>query len=568
MKQYFSVFLCLFCLDSLFSQALLQIEGSVTAAISHQPIENVRIRLLERQVETCEGIKRLLPLFHRDFSIITGETFTDAKGKFSFVYEGNLVEYYALELLFSDNQRQYVSLIYTNTKEKHVFNLEKTPSFFSTEIENALEMAHHAAQVQLENEKINTPLFDGRYPAKIATCFDNQMPQGTYSCTISVPTEVYVSNLIDGYNSTATGPGFTGMIPFDEYVAGVVQKEIGGVTTLPNALKALAVAARTFSYRRHTLSLPVNIGQAYDFSPTVGCISAADSTAQQVMLYNNAVMNPNYAARCNGNFTQNSEQGRWGAGTCGNTCATCGNQVAYLRSVICSGHLNCIAFPNELPCCELTISTVNSLGNIYGHGVGLCQRGTQQFAGSSFNWSYCDILTHYYTGVCITNTQCSGGNTAFSVATIANPMPAGTITGGGIFNSGGNVSLSATANNGFSFVNWTENGTIIGSSSTYNSNVTGNRNIVANFAATMAIENEEFVGINAFPNPAINGEFNLLSKTLFEVQEVTDIMGKTVDFGLQRNGNTAVLQLKGAPQGIYFCKLRQNKQVKVVVLII
>ena len=172
---------------------------------------------------------------------------------------------------------------------------------------------------------------------------------------MSVPTQVYVSNLINGYNSTATGPGFTGLMDFDEYIAGVTQQEIGGVTTLPEALKSVAVAARTFSHRRHTLNLPVNVGQAYSFSPNASCVSASSTTTQQIMLYNNAVMSPNYAARCNGNFTQNSEQGRWGAGTCGTTCATCGNQIAYLRSVICSGHLSCLAFPSEQPCCELTI---------------------------------------------------------------------------------------------------------------------------------------------------------------------------------------------------------------------
>lgn len=566
-KHFIFVFILLSYL-SLLAQDSFQIAGTIKEAIGHQAIKDVRVRLLERQIESCNGVKRLLPLFHRDFSIIKGEVYTATDGEFHFNLAGDLVGYYALELLFPNQERQYVSLISSHTKEKHIFNLEYLPNIsLSAEEEALLEMAHWTEKVQLENEKLNLALTDGNYPAQIGDCFENQKPQGTYSCTVSIPTEVYVANLISGYNSTATGPGFTGMINFDEYIAGVVQKEIGGVTNLPNALKALAVAARTFSYRRHTLSLPVNIGQSYDFAPTTSCINAADSTTQQVMLYNNAVMNPNYAARCNGNFTQHSEQGRWGAGTCGSTCATCGNVVAYLRSVVCSGHLNCLAFPNEQPCCELNISTVNALGNIYGHGVGLCQRGTQQFAGTGFNWSYCDILTHYYTNVCIANTQCAGGTSAFSVATITQPMTAGSINGGGIFNTGSPLNLSFTANNGFSFVNWTENGTVIGTNSTYSSTVTANRNIVANFTATTSQENAYYSTIKLFPNPAQNGAFFIEAHGQFEIQAIIDICGKNMTFETQKKGDIEAVQLTEKTQGVYFVKILKDNVLRAMSVI-
>lgn len=551
-----------------FSQTQLHIEGIVKEALSQSLMANVRVRLLERQVEMCGSTKILLPLFRRDFSIIKGEKMTDETGAFSFLITENLVEYYALEILFPDQQRQYISLISTHSPEKQVFSIEYLPISLSPETEDILERRHYAEKVKLEQEKINTALIEGNYPTAISQCLEENEPNQAFSCSISVPTQVYVSNLVSGYNSTATGPGFTGLMDFDEYIAGVTQQEIGGVTTLPEALKSLAVAARTFSYRRHTLNLPVNVGQAYSFSPNASCISASNTTTQQVMLYNNAVMSPNYAARCNGNFTQNSEQGRWGAGTCGTTCATCGNQVAYLRSVICSGHLNCLAFPSEQPCCELTISTVNMPGNIYGHGVGLCQRGTQQFAGSGFNWSYCNILSHYFKDICIANTQCAGGTTDFSVATIANPMTAGTVNGGGIFSTGTNVSLSFTTNSGYSFVNWTENGNVIGTSPTYSSPVNGNRNIVANFSATTALESEFFTDIKLFPNPSLNGEVFIQSEKMLTIHEVSDIMGKQIPFEIKKENKGILLQLTTQTQGMYFVKVAQNSHIKVLSFVI
>lgn len=564
MKKYLFVFACILHISFGFCQTQLHIEGVVKEAISQFFMENVRVRLLERQVEMCGNTQILLPLFRRDFSIIKAETITDKTGKFSFLLQENLVEYYALEILFPDQQRQYVSLIAANSPEKQVFSIEYLPINLSAEAENILESRHYAEKVKLEQEKINTPLFDGNYPAQISQCLEEKELNQVFSCSMAVPTQVYVANLINGYNSTATGPGFTGLMDFDEYIAGVTQQEIGGVTTLPEALKSLAVAARTFSHRRHTLNLPVNVGQAYSFSPNASCISASNTTTQQIMLYNNAVMSPNYAARCNGNFTQNSEQGRWGAGTCGTTCATCGNQVAYLRSVICSGHLNCLAFPSEQPCCELTISTVNTPGNIYGHGVGLCQRGAQQFAGASFNWSYCNILSHYFKDICIANTQCAGGTTDFSVATIANPMTAGTVNGGGIFNAGASVNLSVSSNNGFSFVNWTENGNVISTNPTYSSPVNGNRNIVANFSATTTLESEFWEEIKLFPNPSATGEVFIQSTKILTISEVTDIMGKQISFEVKKENEGVLLQLTTKTQGMYFVKIAQNNQVKVL----
>jgi len=62
----------------------------------------------------------------------------------------------------------------------------------------------------------------------------------------------------------------------------------------------------------------------------------------------------------------------------------------------------------------------------------------------------------------------------------------GTTTGAGGFAQGAVVSVAATPNTGFTFVNWTSNGTIVSTSSTYQFTMDGNKALVANFAAIPA----------------------------------------------------------------------------------
>ena len=54
----------------------------------------------------------------------------------------------------------------------------------------------------------------------------------------------------------------------------------------------------------------------------------------------------------------------------------------------------------------------------------------------------------------------------------------------GIYNQGESCTLTATANEGYTFINWTEDDAVISTESTYTFTVTANRNLVANFEET------------------------------------------------------------------------------------
>ena len=59
----------------------------------------------------------------------------------------------------------------------------------------------------------------------------------------------------------------------------------------------------------------------------------------------------------------------------------------------------------------------------------------------------------------------------------------GTVSGGGNVTHGDSVEVTATANQGYHFVNWTENGNEVSTSATYSFTATANRTLTANFAA-------------------------------------------------------------------------------------
>ena len=77
----------------------------------------------------------------------------------------------------------------------------------------------------------------------------------------------------------------------------------------------------------------------------------------------------------------------------------------------------------------------------------------------------------------------NGGTQTYNINVSANPTNGGSVTGGGSYNQGQSCTVSATANAGYTFTNWTENGTVVSTQAQYSFTVTGNRTLVANFTA-------------------------------------------------------------------------------------
>lgn len=72
--------------------------------------------------------------------------------------------------------------------------------------------------------------------------------------------------------------------------------------------------------------------------------------------------------------------------------------------------------------------------------------------------------------------------TSYTITTASAPVAGGSTTGAASYASGASVTVTATPNAGYNFVNWTQNGTEVSTTASYTFNATANRDLVANFA--------------------------------------------------------------------------------------
>jgi hypothetical protein len=68
------------------------------------------------------------------------------------------------------------------------------------------------------------------------------------------------------------------------------------------------------------------------------------------------------------------------------------------------------------------------------------------------------------------------------ITVAASPTEYGTVSGGGSFEGGETCTVTATPNEGYIFVNWTENGQVVSTEASYSFYVSGNRDLVAHFS--------------------------------------------------------------------------------------
>lgn len=69
----------------------------------------------------------------------------------------------------------------------------------------------------------------------------------------------------------------------------------------------------------------------------------------------------------------------------------------------------------------------------------------------------------------------------YDVSVSASPSNGGTVTGGGTYADGDDVTVKASANTGYTFKHWTENGSVVSSNATYEFKATAARTLIAVF---------------------------------------------------------------------------------------
>ena len=123
---------------------------------------------------------------------------------------------------------------------------------------------------------------------------------------------------------------------------------------------------------------------------------------------------------------------------------------------------------NQGASCTLT-ATANTGYNF----VNWTKNGTQVSTNASFSFNVTENATY------VANFE--EQVVTYTITATANPTAGGTVTGGGTYNQGASCTLTATANSGYDFVNWTKNGAVVSTNASFSFNVTENATYVANF---------------------------------------------------------------------------------------
>ncbi len=122
----------------------------------------------------------------------------------------------------------------------------------------------------------------------------------------------------------------------------------------------------------------------------------------------------------------------------------------------------------------------------------------------------------------------------YTISATANPAVGGTVTGAGEYNHGANVTLSASANEGYTFVNWTENGTQVSTSPNYSFTASADRTLVANFSLNSYV-------ITASANPTVGGTITGVGEySQGETVTLTAQPNLRYEFVNWKEGNTVV----------------------------
>ena len=143
---------------------------------------------------------------------------------------------------------------------------------------------------------------------------------------------------------------------------------------------------------------------------------------------------------------------------------------------------------------------------------------------------------------------------AYAINTSSSPAAGGATSGGGTVASGSSVTVIATANAGYNFANWTENGSAVSSSTSYTFTANGNRTLVANFIVTPSGWPKRFggTGVDFGLATAVDGAGNII---------VVGVFSGTVDFGggpLTSAGLYDVFLAKYTPSGAHLWSKRHG----------
>ncbi len=138
--------------------------------------------------------------------------------------------------------------------------------------------------------------------------------------------------------------------------------------------------------------------------------------------------------------------------------------------------------------------------------------------------------------VSLSGTVAQGTATSYDITATANPTAGGTVTGAGTYYETGTCTLVATANTGYTFSNWTKNGSVVSNNATYSFTV--NEANAGAYVANFTLNSYE---VTAMANPAAGGTVTGAGSYNYgTTATLTAIANTGYTFTGWKNGNTVV----------------------------
>ena len=118
-----------------------------------------------------------------------------------------------------------------------------------------------------------------------------------------------------------------------------------------------------------------------------------------------------------------------------------------------------------------------------------------------FTSDWCSMGVDYrFVGLSVRAVRSEQPGASCSITVSANPTNGGTVSGGGTYQQGQSCTVSATAETGYTFTSWTENGSVVSTNANYTFTVNSNRTLVAHFSAQAP--NTYTINVSANPSNA------------------------------------------------------------------
>jgi hypothetical protein len=128
--------------------------------------------------------------------------------------------------------------------------------------------------------------------------------------------------------------------------------------------------------------------------------------------------------------------------------------------------------------------------------------GSFQFTIESTDAANADVKTTYTLNIAPSNVV-----QRYAISTSASPVAGGNTSGDGQYESGANVTVLATANAGYQFLNWTEGGVVVSTTASYTFPAAANRSLVANFTQVIDVSAQIAISRSGFRLNRATGRF-------------------------------------------------------------